>query len=84
VLYESIARRLGVKVGLISTTIHTYVTWTSSWPGNGNMNETTFSINIPRSHRLGGTTIHPDNRNCPENSISDVSSILLFINFFFH
>jgi len=80
VLYESITRRLGVKVGLISTSVHTYVSWTPSWPGEVSMKETSFSINIPWNHREERTIIHPDNRNCPENSISEVSNIPLFIN----
>lgn len=77
VIYVSVARRLGVKVRLTATSVHNFVSWSSSWPGNKNKNPICFLIDIAGSGIIRKATVCPVSRKLPEhfngNSIHDVS-----------
>jgi len=78
VLYESITRRLGVKVKLTTTSVHTFVSWTSSWPANKHKNNICYMIDIANSGKMRKARVCPVSRKLPEhnsgNVVSDVSN----------
>jgi len=78
VLYESITRRLGVKVKLTTTSVHNFVSWTSSWPGNKYKNNKCYLIDIADNFTMREATVCPVSRKLPEhcdgNIVSDVSN----------
>lgn len=77
VIYESVARRLGIKVRLIATSAHNFISWTSSWPGNKLKDPTCYIIDIAVGGIMRKATVCPVSRKLPEqykgNSIPDVS-----------
>lgn len=77
VIFESIARRLGVKVRLTATSVHNFVSWSSSWPGNKHKKSTCYLIDIAGGGVMRKATVCPVSRKLPEhyngNSIPDVS-----------
>lgn len=77
-LYESITRRLGVKVKLTTTSVHNFVSWTSSWPGNKHKNNICYLIDIANNGVMQTVTACPVSRKLPEHSdgniVSDVSN----------
>lgn len=79
-IFESIARRLGVKVRLTATPVHNFVSWSSSWPGNKHKKPTCYLIDIAGGGVMRIATVCPVSRKLPEhyngNSIPDVSILL--------
>lgn len=80
VIYEAIARRLGVKVRLTATSVHNFVSWTSSWPGNKNKNPTCYLIDTAVDGAMRKATVCPVSGKLPKhyngNSVPDVSILL--------
>jgi len=78
VIYESVARRLGVKVRLTATSVHNFVSWSSSWPGNKRKNPTCYLVDIAGAGVMRKATVCPVTGKLPEhfngNSILDVST----------
>ncbi|XP_022164020.1 uncharacterized protein LOC111029360 [Myzus persicae] len=76
VIFESVARRLGVKVRLTATSVHNFVSWSSSWPGNKRKNPTCYLIDIAGAGVMRKATVCPVTRKLPEhyngNSILDL------------
>lgn len=76
-IFESVARRLGVKVRLTATSVHNFVSWSSSWPGNKLKNSTCYLIDIASRGVMREATVCPVSRKLPEhyngNSLLDVS-----------
>lgn len=81
VLYESVAKRLGVKVEITASYVHNFITWSSSWPGNKHKNHTCYLIDIARGGALHKAPVCPVTRKIPEHiikkSISEVSNVSL-------
>jgi len=46
VLFESIARRLGLVTRFISSSLNVYIFWISSWPGNRTARVAQFYVDI--------------------------------------
>jgi len=68
VIFESVARRLGVKVHLTATSVHNFVSWSSSWPmGNECKNPTCYLVDISNGGVMRKATICPVTRKLPEN-----------------
>lgn len=83
VIYESLARRMGVKVEITASYVHNFITWSSSWPGSKHKNPTCFLIDIAGGGLLHKAPVCPVTRKLPEhikkNSISEVSiSIIIY------
>ncbi|CAI6362763.1 unnamed protein product [Macrosiphum euphorbiae] len=76
VIFESVARRLGVKVRLTATSVHNFVSWSSSWPGNKRGNPTCYLVDIAGGGVMRKATVCPVSRKLPEqyngNSILDL------------
>ncbi|XP_050533472.1 uncharacterized protein LOC126901186 [Daktulosphaira vitifoliae] len=76
VIYESIARRLGVKVRLTATSVHNFVSWSSSWPDHKVNNPTCYLIDIAGGGAMRKATVCPVSRKLPEhfngNSVTDL------------
>ncbi|XP_025410604.1 uncharacterized protein LOC112683682 isoform X2 [Sipha flava] len=66
VIFESVARRLGVKVRLTATSVHNFVSWSSSWPGNKLKNSTCYLIDIAGGGIMRKATVCPVSRKLPE------------------
>lgn len=77
-IFESVARRLGVKVRLTATSVHNFVSWSSSWPGNKRKNPTCYLVDIAGGGVMRKATVCPVSRKLPEhyngNSVIDVST----------
>ncbi|VVC45786.1 Hypothetical protein CINCED_3A017139 [Cinara cedri] len=76
VIFESVARRLGVKVKLTATSVHHFVSWSSSWPGHTHRNPTCYLIDINAGGVMREATICPVTKKLPDcfdlNSIPDL------------
>jgi len=80
VLYEAIARRLGVKIEITLLPNHIFIFWKSSWPRRVREIPTLFSVNICNSRGEQITVNRPKERLLPENSVPDVSNNPIFVN----
>lgn len=67
VIFESVARRLGVKVKLTATNVHHFVSWSSSWPEETYMNPTFYFIDIDGGGIMREATMCPITRKLPEH-----------------
>ncbi|XP_060873145.1 uncharacterized protein LOC132946995 [Metopolophium dirhodum] len=69
VIFESVARRLGVKVCITATSVHNYgdnfVSWSSSWPGNKRNNPTWYLVDIADRGVMRKATVCPASRKLP-------------------
>ncbi|KAE9540070.1 hypothetical protein AGLY_005322 [Aphis glycines] len=76
VIFESVARRLGVKVRLTATSVHNFVSWSSSWPGNKHKKPTCYLVDIANGGVMRKATVCPVSGKLPEhfkaNSIVDL------------
>lgn len=82
VMYEAIARRLGVNVKLTATSVHKFVSWSSSWPKNKLKEPTCYVIDIASGGDMREATVCPVSRKLPEryngNSLHDVSILSIY------
>ncbi|XP_050437296.1 uncharacterized protein LOC126843670 [Adelges cooleyi] len=76
VIYESVARRLGVKVKLTATSVHNFVTWSSSWPGYKHKTRPCYLIDVAGGGVMRLATVCPVSGKLPGhyngNSIPDL------------
>lgn len=83
IIYESIARRLGVKVRLTATSVHNFISWSSSWPENKYKNPTCYLIDIASNGAMRKATICPVTKKLPEHykgsCLPDVSILLIIL-----
>jgi len=73
VIFESVARRLGVKVCITAPPVHNFagnvISWSSSWPGNKRKNPTCYLIDIAGGGVMRKATVYPVSRKLPEQYI---------------
>ncbi|VVC36172.1 Protein SirB1, N-terminal [Cinara cedri] len=74
IIYESVARRLGVKVTLTKTPVDHCVTWLSSWPGDIHKDPLYFMIDITRCGIMLPSEICPISKSLA--GCDDLNSIL--------
>jgi len=74
-LYESVARRLGILIKLVPSKLNVHVCWTSSWAGNERMDMNGYVINIINYGKIESAEDHLPSELLPNrNSFFDVSN----------
>lgn len=88
IIYESIARRLGVKVRLTATSVHNFISWSASWPENKYKNPTCYLIDIASNGAMRKATICPVTKKLPEHykgsCLPDVNILLITLFYILH